>query len=194
MYKMIKNKGITVYSVNEYVCDDDSDVSSLPLGAEMGSAAFVINSGKSYIKGSNDWVNISTVNNVSVNLTPVDGSLIIQDDKIDIGISKEPNNALTKKEDGLYVSIGGTGNYDAGLGLQIIDNVFSVKLAEEAHGLTAVNGALTLQLATEVSSGAMSQEDKIFLNELKKEFSVSDAAEIKQSIVQLKETLTWAEM
>jgi hypothetical protein len=98
MYKMIKNKGITAYSVNEYVCDDDSDVSNLPLGAEMGSAAFVINSGKSYIKGSNDWVNISTVNNVSVNLTPVDGSLIIKDDKIDIGISKEPNNALTKKK------------------------------------------------------------------------------------------------
>ena len=48
----------------------------------------------------------------------------------------------------------------AGIGIEIIDNKISVKLAPDTHGLVAVNGALTLKLATKDSDGAMSKEDK----------------------------------
>lgn len=102
----------------------------------------------------------------TANLRPVDGSLIIKDNTIDVGISMEPGNALTKKEDGLYVSTGTSGNYAAGLGLQLVDGTFSVKLSDNTHGLTAVNGALTLNLATRNADGAMSKEDKAFIDSI----------------------------
>ena len=93
-------------------------------------------------------------------LIPVDGSIIIKDNTIDIGISAEPGNALTKKSDGLYVGTSISGNYAAGPGLQLVDGTFSVKLANTTHGLAVVDGALTLNLATKDSDGAMSKEDK----------------------------------
>ena len=97
-------------------------------------------------------------------LVPVDGSLIIKDNTIDISISSESGNALTKKVDGLYVGTSTSGNYAAGLGLTLVDGAFSVKLADNSHGLTAVNGALTINLATKDSDGAMSKEDKAFID------------------------------
>lgn len=97
-------------------------------------------------------------------LTPVDGSIIIKDNTIDIGISAEPGNALTKKIDGLYVGTSTSGNYAAGAGLALVDGTFSVKLADDTHGLSAVNGALTINLATKDSDGAMSKEDKKVLD------------------------------
>lgn len=97
-------------------------------------------------------------------LTPVDGSLVIKDGTIDIGISAEPGNALTKMADGLYVGTSTSGNYAAGLGLTLVDGTFSIKLADNAHGLTAVNGSLAMNLATKISDGAMSKEDKAFLD------------------------------
>lgn len=54
--------------------------------------------------------------------------------------------------------------YTAGSGIEIVDNKISVKLAADTHGLVAVNGALTLNLATKNSDGAMSKEDKAFLD------------------------------
>lgn len=101
---------------------------------------------------------------IASNLTPVDGSLIIKDGTIDVGISAEPGNALTKMADGLYVGTSTSGNYAAGLGLTLVDGTFSVKLADNTHGLTAVNGALAINLATRNSDGAMSKEDKAFLD------------------------------
>lgn len=103
-------------------------------------------------------------NGATTNLTPVDGSLIIKDGTIDVGISAEPGNALTKKADGLYVGTSTSGNYAAGLGLTLVDGTFSVKLSDTTHGLVAVNGALALNLATKDSDGAMSKEDKAFID------------------------------
>ena len=96
----------------------------------------------------------------SANLTPVDGSILIKDNTIDIGISSQPGNALIKNADGLYVGTSTSGNYAAGLGLTLVDGTFSVKLADVTHGLVAVDGALSLNLATQDSDGAMSKEDK----------------------------------
>ena len=58
MIKMIKSKGVVAYNVNEYVCDDENDILDLPLNIGMGSVAFIINSGKYYIKNSTKWVQI----------------------------------------------------------------------------------------------------------------------------------------
>lgn len=131
---------------------------------------------------------------------PVDGSIIIEDNTIDIGISAEPGNALVKKVDGLYVGTSTSGNYAAGLGLTLVDGTFSVKLAEKTHGLVAVDGALALSLATKDSDGAMSKEDKIFIDELR-ELNVSavyatkdEVREIKESVAQIEQSYVWMEM
>jgi hypothetical protein len=136
----------------------------------------------------------------TANLTPVDGSLIIKDNTIDIGISAEPGNALTKKADGLYVGTSTSGNYAAGLGLQMVDGTFSVKLASDTHGLTAVDGALTINLATKDSDGAMSKEDKTFLDALK-ELNISgeyvtkaELQQVQESVAQIEQAYSWEEM
>jgi hypothetical protein len=133
-------------------------------------------------------------------LTPVDGSLIIKDNTIDIGISAEPGNALTKKADGLYVGTSTSGNYAAGLGLTMVDGTFSVKLADNTHGLVAVDGALALNLATKDSDGAMSKEDKAFLDSLKEldfsnKYATKDEVQsIRESVAQVEQSYLWQEM
>lgn len=61
----------------------------------------------------------------------------------------------------LYIPVKGlVDTYTAGSGIEIVNNVVSVKLADITHGLVAVDGALSLTLATRNSDGAMSKEDK----------------------------------
>jgi hypothetical protein len=61
----------------------------------------------------------------------------------------------------LYIPVKGlVDTYTAGSGIEIINNKISVKLADTTHGLVAVDGALTINLATRKSDGAMSKEDK----------------------------------
>ena len=133
-------------------------------------------------------------------LVAVDGSLIIKDNTIDIGISSESGNALTKKSDGLYVGINSSSNYSAGLGLTLVDGTFSVKLADTTHGLVSVDGALALNLATQYSDGAMSKEDKAFIDELKglnisSEYVTKDALQnVQDSIAQIEQSHSWSEM
>lgn len=65
----------------------------------------------------------------------------------------------------LYIPVKGlVDSYTAGNGIEIIDNKISIKLADTAHGLVAVDGALALNLATKDSDGAMSKEDKRILD------------------------------
>jgi hypothetical protein len=130
---------------------------------------------------------------------PVDGSLIIRDNTIDIGISAEPGNALTKKADGLYVGTSTSGNYAAGLGLQLVDGTFSVKIALDTHGLTVVDGALAINLATQDSDGAMSKEDKTFLDALKElnisEYATKDEVQVlRESVAELAQAYVWEEI
>ena len=61
----------------------------------------------------------------------------------------------------LYIPVKGlVDKFEAGVGISIENNVISVKIAENSHGLVAVDGALSLNLATKDSDGAMSKEDK----------------------------------
>lgn len=67
----------------------------------------------------------------------------------------------------LYIPVKGlVDTYVAGNGIEIVDNKISVKLADITHGLVAVDGALTLNLVTRKSDGAMSKEDKLILDSI----------------------------
>lgn len=67
----------------------------------------------------------------------------------------------------LYIPVKGlVDTYTAGSGIEIIDNKISVKLANTTHGLVAVNGELTINLATRKSDGAMSKEDKLVVDSI----------------------------
>ena len=65
----------------------------------------------------------------------------------------------------IYVPVKGLVDvYTAGTGIKIENNQISVKLADNTHGLVAVNGELSLSLATKETDGAMSKEDKRILD------------------------------
>lgn len=67
----------------------------------------------------------------------------------------------------LYIPVKGlVDTYTAGDGIEIIDNKISVKIADVAHGLVAVDGALALDLATRKSDGAMSAKDKLVVDSI----------------------------
>jgi hypothetical protein len=67
----------------------------------------------------------------------------------------------------IYIPVKGlVDTYTAGAGIEIIDGQISVKIAADSHGLVAVNGELTINLATHDSDGAMSKEDKIFIDSI----------------------------
>lgn len=56
--------------------------------------------------------------------------------------------------------------YTAGSGIEIIDHKISVKLADTTHGLVAVDGALSINLATRKTDGAMSAKDKLVIDSI----------------------------
>lgn len=170
----------------------------------IGEPGFVYDANKLKIgDGVTPWNELPYIEgstSETTSLTPVDGSLIIKDNTIDIGISAEPGNALTKKADGLYVGTSTSGNYAAGLGLQMVDGTFSIKFAPNTHGLTAVDGALTINLVTADSDGAMSKEDKAFLDTLKElniaaEYATKDEVQsLRESVTQIAQAYTWEEI
>lgn len=169
----------------------------------IGEPGFVYDANKLKIgDGVTPWNELPYIEgsgSATTTLTPVDGSLIIKDNTIDIGISAEPGNALTKKADGLYVGTSTSGNYAAGLGLQLVDGTFSVKIAPDTHGLTVVDGALAINLATKDSDGAMSKEDKMFLDALRElnisEYATKDEVQVlRESVAQIAQSYTWEEI
>ena len=91
--------------------------------------------------------------------------------------------------------------FTAGTGIEIIDNVVSVKIAENANGLVAVDGgALFINLATTESAGAMSAEDKaaldalIALNIAESYATKEEIQEISDKVTASEESFTWGEM
>ena len=101
----------------------------------------------------------------------------------------------------LYIPVKGlVDTYTAGAGIEIVDNKISVKLADNTHGLVAVDGALTLNLATKDSDGAMSKEDKAFIDALK-ELNISseyvtkaELQQVQESVAQIEQSYVWMEM
>ena len=179
---------------------------------------------------------------VAINLVPVDGSIVIDDTKIGVGLSAVEGNILSIKEDGLFAAVdttpitnrltavegrlddaeaqlatiatsivggirymGSVQTYDdlpkdakqgdlyevssdgsewcfngsewfeygtshfvpvAGAGIIVDGSEIGVKISDESHGLTIVDGSMTMLLATAEQDGAMSKEDKAALDAL----------------------------
>lgn len=67
----------------------------------------------------------------------------------------------------IYLPVKGlVDTYTAGNGIEIVNNKISVKLADNTHGLVAVDGTLMMNLATRTSDGAMSAKDKKILDSI----------------------------
>lgn len=90
--------------------------------------------------------------------------------------------------------------YTAGDGIAIVDNTISVKIAENANGLVAVNGALSINLATTESAGAMSAADKaaldalIALNIAENYTTKEEIQEVVDKATAAEESFTWGDM
>lgn len=90
--------------------------------------------------------------------------------------------------------------FTAGTGIEIVDNIVSVKIAENANGLVAVDGALFINLATTESAGAMSAEDKIALDALvalniaENYATKEEMQEVADKATSAEDSFTWGEM
>lgn len=124
---------------------------------------------------------IAGINSVT-NLVPVDGTLVIEDadngDKtIGVAIAPIANNALTAVEGGLFVP------------------TMSVQLTDNAHGLSVVDGALTLNLVTQDSDGAMSKEDKRILDAIPEVYATSEEVDaLNEAISKMERNFVWGEI
>lgn len=102
--------------------------------------------------------------------------------------------------------------YTAGDCIEIVDNKVSVKIAEDAHGLVAVNGSMAMLLATAEQDGAMSKEDKAFIDSIPTTYAtiagINDivhsyieqhtitekVATLEETVAAMEESYTWGEM
>lgn len=118
----------------------------------------------------------------AMNLVPVDGTMVITDtengDKaIGVAIAPVAGNILTAVDGGLFVP------------------ATPVKLADNSHGLVMVDGTLTLNLATRDSDGAMSKEDKAFLDTIPDVYATSEEVEdLKDAVSNLEQKFFWGEI
>lgn len=122
----------------------------------------------------------ASMQTVAEDNVPYDGAKI-GDPYIDMEFNDEAATHLYIPMKGLVDA------YSAGDGIEIIDNKISVKIAENSHGLVAVDGALLLNLATAESDGAMSKEDKAFIDAIPtvyagKDFVKKTAEQVKYEI------------
>lgn len=219
----------------------------------------------------------------TVDLTPVDGSIVIEDKKIGVGLSAVEGNILSINEDGLFATVdltpidgrldtitsdlttvegrldtvvediksikqsmesviryaGSVPTYDdlpkdatqgdlyevtadgsewcwngekwfeygtshftpvAGDGIVVNGSEIGVKIADESHGLTIVDGSMTMLLATAEQDGAMSKEDKAKLDALialgiADNFATKEEVQaVSDKVTSAEESFTWGEM
>lgn len=89
----------------------------------------------------------------------------------------------------IYIPVKGlVDTYTAGDCIEIVDGRISIKIAPESHGLVAVDGAMSMLLATAKQDGAMSKEDKAFIDTIPTTYATIDrlqrtAAQVKYEIV-----------
>ncbi len=72
-----------------------------------------------------------------------------------------------EKSSTLYIPMAGlVDSYTAGEFIEIVNGKISVKIADDSNGLIAVDGALSIALATASSAGALSAVDKAFIDSI----------------------------
>lgn len=90
--------------------------------------------------------------------------------------------------------------YTAGNGIFIENNVISIKIADNSHGLVAVEGGLSINLATAENDGAMSAVDKVALDALVALGIVDNYAtkkeleELSDKVASVEGSYTWGEI
>lgn len=133
-------------------------------------------------------------------------SAVVGDPYIDLVL----NN---KEESHIYIPVKGLiDTYTAGNGIDIVDNKISVKIAADSHGLTAVNGSMAMLLATANQDGAMSKEDKAFIDSIPTTYAtisgINDIVHsymeqhaitekvviLEEAVSALEESYTWTDM
>jgi hypothetical protein len=88
----------------------------------------------------------------------------------------------------------------AGKGIQIDGSEIAINLAEVSHGLVAVDGALSISLATAESDGAMSAADKaaldalIALNIAESYATKEEMWTVTEKVTAAEESFTWGDM
>lgn len=123
------------------------------LGEEVSYVGDEINIAKDLVLKS------ATMQAVAEENTPYDGA-VVGDPYIDMEFNDEA-------ETHLYIPMKGlVDQFTAGDGIKIENNVVSINLGANANGLHFVDGTLNLALATSESNGAMSKEDKAFIDSI----------------------------
>lgn len=148
---------IPEYSIEKQATAEEGFVASYKLkkivGDEVSYVGDAINISKDLVLQS------ATLETVTVADVPYAGAVVG-----DPYIQMVFNDANTSN---LYIPVKGlVDKFEAGSGISIENNIISVKLAENTHGLVAVNGALSLNLATRKTDGAMSKEDKLVVDSI----------------------------
>lgn len=88
-------------------------------------------------------------------------------------------------ESHIYIPVNGlVDTYTAGSGIEIVDGKIAVKIANDANGLVAVDGALKINLATPESAGALSAVDKAFIDLIPKVYATKEM--VKDTAMQVK--------
>lgn len=114
------------------------------------------------------------ITNPIKNLAAVNGSMVVDvvdgNASVKVNLSAVEGNQIQLLEDGLYVNVKGCSDdcgteYNAGEGIQIIGSDISVKVKKE-NGLTAVDGALAINLATRTTPGTISGADKLIIDSI----------------------------
>lgn len=111
---------------------------------------------------------------------------VVGDPYIDMAFNDAEQNHI-------YVPVKGlVDTYTAGTGIEIVDNKISVKIAKDSHGLVSVDGTMTMLLATAERDGAMSKEDKAFLDSIATTYATVEQLNALED--SLTESFTWGEM
>lgn len=146
----VPNVVVPEYTIEKVSTEDGFSASyklKKTIGEEVSYLGDTINIAKDLVLQS------ATLETVTEDNVPYDGARIG-----DPYIKMVFNNADASN---LYIPVKGlVDTYTAGTGIEIVDNKISVKIAENAHGLVAVDGALGINLATRKTDGAMSAKDK----------------------------------
>ena len=144
------------YSIEKVATEDGFSASyklKKTIGEEASYVGDTINIAKDLVLQS------ATLETVTEDGVPYDGAKVG-----DPYIKMVFNNADASN---LYIPVKGLVDvYTAGSGIEIIDNKISVKLADTTHGLVAVDGALSINLATRKTDGAMSAKDKTIVDSI----------------------------
>ena len=119
----------------------------------------------------------ATLETVTEANVPYDGA-VVGDPYIDMAFNDAAKSHI-------YIPVSGlVDTYTAGEGVEIVGGKISVKIADESNGLTTVDGALGINLATATSAGALSNVDKAFIDSIPDAYATIERA--KKTTEQIK--------